>query len=158
MQFSSPQTLGWHTYSGFDPKYFTKVREVRSLASQEQASVKVDCQLALSCRCQVQDSDAAVLILRLTTSNTGRDNVKLRAAIKLIFSNEDFAGNGNGSNAENSTLAEIVSSNTLKLTSCQPAALKGLPQGARISVQSNIEPVVSAGGIVEVGLGSYTRG
>lgn len=158
MQVSTLQSPGWHTYSGFDSKYFTKVREVRSLVNQEQASIKVDCQLALSCRCRVQDNDAAVLVLRLTTSNTGRDDVKLRAAVKLRFKKEEVVEDQTGPVLGNSIVTNTASTNALKLTSCQPAAVKGLPQGKRRSVQSNIEPAVSAGGIVDIGIGSYTRG
>jgi hypothetical protein len=151
-------TGSWHTYSGFDSKYFTKVREVRSLVNQHHATVKVDCQLVLTCRCRVQDSDAAVLILRLTTSNTGRDNVKLKATTKLVFGHEEPAGQDTGNVAGDSAAANIAGNSTLKLTSCQPAAVKGLPQGRRETVQTNIEPAVSTGGIFDLSLGSYARG
>lgn len=157
MQLSPPQSSGWHTYSGFDSRYFTTTREIRSLASQEQDSVTIDCQLASSYRCLIQDSNAAVLILRLKTSTAGRDNVKLRANVKLLF-RHDVPQTNLGQVTADNVAPRGARASTLNLTSCQPAALKGLPQGQRQSFQTNIEPTISIGGLFDFGLGSYTRG
>lgn len=154
MSLPLPQDPAWLTYSSFDPKYFAKVREVRSLANQTRSSVKVDCQLALSCRCRVQDSAAAVLIIRLITSNAGHENVQLGASVKLIFGRGD--GHATGTTVGRDS-GHVAPGNSLRLTSCQPAAVKGLPQGKRKSVHSSIDPTISAGGIAEVRIGSYAR-
>lgn len=159
MQLSSPspQTPGWHTYSGFDSTYFTSVREIRSLASEQQDSIKIDCQLASSYRCLVQSRETAVLILGLQTSTRCRDNVKLRATVKLSFEHD-----GSNNSTTNVTSGNVVTPGartpSLNLTSCQPKALKGLPQDQRQSSQINIEPTFSIGGLFDFGLGNLTRG